>query len=137
MITKIIIGGFIALLIAFWCMFDSRKAPGITGPRPYGIAALLVIGALVAISDSTSLYMVGLLSFIANLFFLAFVIGIWAFTFAIGDGASHAVKSVFKCSVIVLMVATAAIAYRLGSTAELVGAILAIALICGAYIFSK
>ena len=134
MITQITAGCINDLLIALWCMIDSRTAPGITGPRPYGIAALLVIGALVAISDSTSLYMVGLLSFIASLFFLAAVIGVWAF--AIGDHASHTAKTGFNYGVILLMVATAMVAYGLGSTAALVGTILAIASICGTYIYS-
>ena len=120
MTTNLVAVIIIAALIVFWCMFDSRTLPGVTAPRPYGIAALVIIGAATFFTDEWLPYLSAIETFIASLFFLAITIG--AICVAIGDYPTQKMKDRAHAIMLALVVVTGAVAYALGGIAGLIGA---------------
>ncbi|CAN5192901.1 hypothetical protein BH11CYA1_BH11CYA1_23410 [soil metagenome] len=123
----------IVALIGFWCLFDSRSAPGITRLRPHGIAVMVVFGAIICLADKTSPTLIGIESFVASLVFLCITMGLTCL--GVSDHPTVKVKRIGNAIFIALPCLVCATAYGLGAIPALIGAAIATAIMAATAVY--
>jgi|GEM_PF-4378858 len=111
----------IVAVIVLWSCFDSKTAPGATQWRPYGITALVGIGAGIYFSPVPSPYLVAGESCLASLVTCTLISAV--LLIGGGDRPTRLYEYTVWTLICALLAVTVAVAYLIGGVPALYGAL--------------